>query len=178
LPADLVTQAKGNAAKNFPWGGDYSTAKSVSIELGPKPKSNGITQLGAHSEATDFAFPDGTGGFKVEGNQIPPFYIHPSFANLKTHDFFIRVTLRRIGEGNVGMNFAYEIADSKGRNGPMRNSGGWYSVGPEMGWQTHTWHLTDACFAKMWGYDINFKPEKSVPFVVGKVEVSLEAFEK
>jgi hypothetical protein len=44
------------------------------------------------------------------------------------------------------------------------------------GWRTETWHVTNACFAKMWGYDISFRPEKSAPFVIGKVEVSLEAF--
>ena len=74
------------------------------------------------------------------------------------------------------MNFGYEVADTKGQNGPMRHSGGWFSLPADAGWQTHTWHVTDACFAKMWGYDIAFRPEKSVPFVIGKVEVSTEAF--
>jgi hypothetical protein len=43
-------------------------------------------------------------------------------------------------------------------------------------WQTYTWHVTDACFAKMWGYDFRIRPEQSVPFVIGKVEVSTIAF--
>jgi hypothetical protein len=123
-------------------------------------------------------FADGSSGALVRNNQIPPFYLHPSFANIKTRDYYIRLTLRRIGAGNVGMNFAYEIADTKGQNGPMRNSGGWYSAGAQMGWQTKTWHVTDASFSKMWGYDINFKPEKSVPFAISKVEVSTEPFEE
>ncbi len=175
LPADLLTQAKSNASKNFPWGGDYSAAKTVSTQLGSKIQNNGVIQLG---QTPVHQFEDGTTGALVQNNQIPPFYVHPSFANVKTHDYYIRLTLRRIGPGNVGMNFAYEIADTKGQNGPMRNSGGWYSASPDMGWQTKTWHVSDACFAKMWGYDINFKPEKSVPFVIGKVEVSTEAFSR
>lgn len=44
------------------------------------------------------------------------------------------------------------------------------------GWQTYTWHVAGACFAKAWGYDVNFGLEKSAPFVIGKVEVSTEAF--
>jgi len=173
LPVDLVEHAKSNAGKNFSWGGDYSAAKTVSIQLGSKTQNNGVFQLG---QTPIHQFEDGTSGALVENNQIPPFYVHPSFAGIKTHDYYIRLTFKRIGAGNVGMNFAYEIADTKGQNGPMRNSGGWYSAGPEMEWQTRTWHVTDACFAKMWGYDINFKPEKSVPFVIGKVEVSTERF--
>jgi hypothetical protein len=43
-------------------------------------------------------------------------------------------------------------------------------------WQTYTWHVTDACFATMWGYDFSIRPEQSVPFVIGKVEVSTIAF--
>jgi len=36
--------------------------------------------------------------------------------------------------------------------------------------------VAGACFAKAWGYDVNFGLEKSAPFVIGKVEVSTEAF--
>jgi hypothetical protein len=43
-------------------------------------------------------------------------------------------------------------------------------------WQTYTWHVTEACFAKMWGYDFSIRPEQSVPFVIGKVEVSTIPF--
>lgn len=175
LPPDLLQQAKANAGKAFPWGGDFSAAKTVSIDLGSKPQSRGIFQLG-QTPMPVHQFDDGSSGALVQNNQIPPFYLHPSFASIKTRDYYIRLTLRRIGAGNVGMNFAYEIADTKGQNGPMRNSGGWYSAGPEMGWQTKSWHVTDASFAKMWGYDINFKPEKSVSFAISKVEVSTEPF--
>ena len=37
-------------------------------------------------------------------------------------------------------------------------------------------HVTDACFSKMWGYDFVIRPEQSIPFVLGKVEVSTEPF--
>ena len=59
---------------------------------------------------------------------------------------------------------------------PYKNTGRWFSLGNDDGWQTSTWQVKDACFAKMWGHDISFRPEQSQPFVIGKVEVSTEPF--
>jgi hypothetical protein len=92
-----------------------------------------------------------------------------------TREYYVRASFRRIGPGNVGMNFNYEVANSQAR-GPVRHSGGWFSLPDGNGWQTHTWHVTDASFSKMWGYDFSFNPEQSVPFVVGKIEVSTQPF--
>ena len=90
-------------------------------------------------------------------------------------DYYIRLTLRRIAPGNVGMNLHYEVADSQGRS-PYKNTGTWFGVSDSNDWQTWTWHVKDACFAKMWGHDIAFVPEQSQPFVLGTVEVSTEPF--
>jgi hypothetical protein len=174
-PTDLLAQAKTNAPKPFPWGGDHSTAKTVTLQFGADPANTGITQLN-RAATPAHQFSDGTPGIRIDHNQNVAVYLHPSFANLKTRDYYIRLTLRRLGPGNVGMNLAYEIADNKGQNGPMRNSGGWFSLPENDGWQTKTWHVTDACFAKMWAYDLNFRPEKSVPFVLGKLEISTQPF--
>lgn len=174
LPADLVAQAKANAAKSFPWGGDYATAKSVSLAMGTQPANDGVTKRGTKSDSL-FTFPDGTSGVYIGDNRGASFYTHPSFATLATSNYYVRLTLRRIGPGNVGMNFNYERADTKGTY-PYKNTGIWFSLPPGTGWQTHTWHVTDACFAKMFGYDFAFAPEQSVPFAIGKVEVSLNPF--
>jgi hypothetical protein len=174
IPADLAAKARANAKGNFPWGGDYSKATAVSLQAGPTPVSNGVRMQGKREP---YAFPDGTTGITVQGNigSTANFYTHPSFADLKTREYYIRVSFRRLTAGNVGMNFKYEVADSEGK-GPLRNTGSWFSLPADMGWQTHTWHVTDACFAKMWGFDFCLAPEQSVPFVVGKVEVSTKAF--
>ncbi len=176
VPADLVTQAQANATKDFPWGGDFSNATAVSLEYGDTPKANGVFQTNPKATALH-KFDDGSAGITIKGDIGNPvlFYTHPSFANLQTRDYYIRATFRRITPGNVGMNFRYEVADSQGK-GPLRSNGGWFSVGPDMGWQTHTWHVTDASFSKMWGFDFSFNPEQSVPFVIGKVEVSTQPF--
>lgn len=176
VPSDLVAQAHAHASKPFPWGGNYSTTSTVSLEFGTTPKANGIFHL--ISKALPIhAFDDGSSGMIVEGDYTHSvvFYTHPSFANVMTREYYVRLTYRRITSGNVGWNFHYEVADSHAK-GPMGSNGGWYSAGPDMGWQTHTWHVTDASFSKMWGYDFSFNPEKSVPFVIGKVEVSTRPF--
>jgi|GEM_PF-729248 len=180
LPKELVSQAEANKAKYFPWGGDYSAASTVSIEWGKDGvKNNGIFQN--DPEATPIhTFEDGTAGITVKGDISHPvcLRVHPSFANVNTREYYIRASFRRITPtGNVGMNFRYEVADSHAQ-GPMRGSGGWFSLPKEEGWQTHEWHVTDASFAKMWGYDISFNPEQSVPFALGKVEVSTQPFSK
>lgn len=172
LSADRVAQARAHAAKNFPWGGDYSAAKRVSIQLGTSATNNGLFKRSSAKDSF-ITFPDGSSGLYVPDNRSSPFFVHPSFAGLTNSNYYVRLTLRRIGPGNVGMNFHHEIADSQGRS-PYRGTGEWFSLPEDEGWQTHTWHVSDACFSKMWGFDFAFNPEKSVPFVIGKVEVSTE----
>jgi hypothetical protein len=176
LPDSLVAEAKANATKPFPWGGNYSSVSTVSFECNRAHKSEGIFQL--YPRATPaHIFDDGSSGITLQGDFTHPvsFYTHPSFASVTTREYYIRVTFRRITPGNVGWNFHYEVADSHAQ-GPMRSTDGWFSAGPDMGWQTHTWHVTDASFSKMWGYDFSINPEKSVPFVIGKIEVSTHPF--
>ena len=177
LSDELVKQAASNAGRNFPWGGDFSKAKTVSIETASPDANKGISQVG-RAECPTVKFPDGSGGILVQGdiNHAVRFYVHPSFASFKTKDYYIRATVRRVSAGNVGMNLLYEVADSQGRM-PYANSGKWGGFSNDTGWQTQTWHVTDACFSKMWGYDLMLRPEQSVPFVIGKVEVSTEPFQ-
>ena len=35
----------------------------------------------------------------------------------------------------------------------------------------------NACFSTIWGYDFVISPEQSVPFAIGKIEVSTTPFE-
>ena len=182
LPPSLATQAVANRDRSFPWGGDFSRAKTVSTQLGAvtptsapgTPSCGGVFQAGRQA-APKVTFPDGTSGLLLSANQSAQFHVHPTFASIHTREYFVRLTVRRVTPGNVGMNLVYEIADSQGR-APYKNVGTWFSLGKDDGWQTHTWQVKDACFAKMWGYDLNVAPEQSQPFVIGKVEVSTEKF--
>ena len=182
LPPALVTQAIANRDRNFPWGGDFSKTKTVSTQLGvvpPTTRSGAPTNVGVfhagRPSAPKVTFADGTSGMLMSANQSAQFHVHPTFAAIHTREYFVRLTVRRVTPGNVGMNLLYEIADSQGR-APYKNVGTWFALGKDDGWQTHTWQVKDACFAKMWGYDLSFAPEQSQPFVIGKVEVSTEKF--
>jgi len=174
LPAGLVQVARSNASQAFPWGGSYSAVQTVNGQPGLPEGGQGIFQVRRDATPT-VRFPDGSAGILVRGDQSVCFYVHPSFAGIQTKEYYIRVSVRRVAPGNVGMNLFYELADSQGRT-PYRNREQWFSAAPDMGWQTNTWHVTDACFSKMWGYDFSLRPEQSVPFVIGKVEVSTVPF--
>jgi hypothetical protein len=204
LPPDMVAQAQANASKNYPWGGDYSTSSAVSIQLGDPNTNNGIIQV-ERGWTTPYKFDDGSTGQLLSqpgkhDNQAIKFIVHPSFANLKTSDYYVRVTARRTAppasfENYCKLTMVYEIADSHG-DGPMRVAGRdmlgrdltaykgdvkgeeFLLTADAKSWQTHTWHVTDASFAKMWNYDIAFLIDKSDPFVIGKVEVSTKPFDK
>ncbi len=174
LPQDLLTLAKANTAKPFPWGGNYAGRKMVSVQLGTDASATGVYQCGSRTQPR-VTFPDGTTGILQRANESARFYVHPTFASIHTQEYFVRVIVRRVTPGNVGMNLHYEVADSQGRS-PYRNVGTWFGLNDSAGWQTFTWHVKDACLAKMWGYDLAFVPEQSQPFVIGKVEVSTEPF--
>jgi Glycosyl hydrolase family 10 len=174
VPADLLQQARSNARKNFPWGGDYSSTRIVSGQPGSPDENKGVCQLRPDATPT-VKFADGSTGILVRGDQAVSFFVHPSFASFQTKEYYVRVHVRRVAPGNVGMNLFYEVADSQGRS-PYRNRGQWFGVGRKMGWHAYTWHVTDACLSRMWGYDVSIRPELSVPFVIGKIEVSTTPF--
>ncbi len=176
LPDETVRLAQTNAGKNFPWGGDYSAAKAVHCEPGLTDGNRGVFQI-QRAVTPTVKFADGSTGVLSRGDigQAVSFWVHPSFANFQTKEYFIRVRVRRIAPGNVGMNLNYEVADSQGRN-PYKNRGQWFGLTADDAWQMYTWHVTDACFTKMWGYDFSLRPEQSVPFVIGKIEVSTIPF--
>lgn len=177
-PASLTGPAMANRDEPFPWGGDFSKSHTVYVEpgLSAAVPNTGIFLAGPQTNEIK-EFPDNTSGLLIGANQSIRFHVHPSFASIHTREYYVRVTVRRVVPGNVGMNLHYEVADSHG-SWPYHNVGTWFGVKNDEGWQTFTWHVKDACFAKMWGYDIALVPEQSKPFVLGKVEVSTEPFRK
>ena len=173
-PAQWVEEAAKNQDKPFGWGGDHSRAESVTLTPGAPDDRCGLYQ--ASPDATPrVAFADGSTGILVRGDQGVAFRLHPSFTPYEGRTYYIRIAVRRVAPGNVGMNVFYEVADSQGKT-PYRNRGIWFGVPAKDGWHEHTWQLTEACFAKMWGHDFSLRPEQSVPFVIGRVQVSKTPF--
>ena len=171
LPADLLREAQGHLTKPFPWGGDYSATKTVRLDYGTR--ADPIQGLFPTRPPALYTFADGSQGLLVEHDAPTNCYVHPSFASLGTSEYYVRITVRRTVPGGVGMNCIYEVADSQGRS-PYKNRGEWFGLSSDPGWQTHTWHLQDAGFSTMWGFDLGFRPEQSVSFAIGRVEVSTE----
>lgn len=172
LPEQVLEIAKKNGETGFPWGGDFSHTTTVTGMPGSPDESRGIFQLSRDSTPV-VKFADGTTGILCRGDQATTYFVHPTFAKFDTQEYYVRVTIRRVAPGNVGFNLNYEAADSRGQT-PYKNREIWFGATPANEWQTFTWHVTDACFSKMWGYDIAFRPEQSVPFVIGKIEISTE----
>ena len=171
LPAEFVRRAQANAGKKFPWGGDFSAAKTVTLDYTrPLDPAQGLFPTGPLAIQT---FPDGSRGIRVEHNAATNYFVHPTFAGLATGEYYVRMTVRRTVPGNVGMNCVYEVDDSQGR-AAYKNRGEWFGLSPDEGWQTHVWHLTGASFSTMWGFDVGLRPEQSVTFAIGKVEISTD----
>ncbi len=177
LSEAVVAEARTNAAKDFPWGGDFSKAQKVYWEVEPATlKYQGVYLSSNHSIPT-VRQADGVRGIFLSGNQAAGFHVNPTFADFQTKEYFVRLKVWRLAPGNAGMNLNYEVADSKGQ-AAYKNAGMWFGLSNSQEEQTYTWHVKDACFAKMWGYDFVFRPENSVPFQIVRVEVSKESFDK
>ena len=103
VPEKLVKEAKTNASKNFPWGGDYSTAKTVSCEAGNLDGSHGVFQIRQGATPT-VKFADGTTGILSRGDigQAVSFFVHPSFASLQTKEYYVPRQGEACGTGQRG----------------------------------------------------------------------------
>ena len=105
VPDDLVQAARANADKPFPWGGDYSAAKTIHFQAGDDDQTRGVFPRN-RSRYPTVKFTDGSSGLIVEGDINHPisFDTHPSFASFATKVDYVRATVRRIAAGNVGLN--------------------------------------------------------------------------
>jgi polysaccharide biosynthesis protein PslG len=100
LPPDWVKQARANAVKNFPWGGDHSASKTIRFTAGLPDESNGVVLLDRAGSPT-VTFADGSTGILLQGDIDHPvsFYVHPSFASFGTKEYYVRVRVRRVRPG-------------------------------------------------------------------------------
>ena len=65
LPPELVQEARTNTKLNFPWGGDYSSAKSISFQAGRADQLHGVFPRNRSSYPT-VTFSDGSSGLVVQ----------------------------------------------------------------------------------------------------------------
>jgi polysaccharide biosynthesis protein PslG len=145
-PESLVTQAKVNRTKPFPWGGDYTKAKSVSITMGEKTIERGLhTGSGSDVAAAVVAYGGSARSGDIPGGDV--FMVDPSFLSYTSTPIEITVVTRRNpANTNAGFKLVYESTSG------YKNLG-WYTVPDNKQWHTQTWRVKDPQFVSMWGYN-------------------------
>jgi hypothetical protein len=154
VPQSLVTQAKANKAKPFDWGGDYSKAKSVSIEFGETTLEKGLhTLAGADVAAAVLAYGGSARAGNVPGGNM--FTVDPNFLSYTTGPIEITAVVRRnLANDNSGFKLIYESTDGFKTAKP-----GWYTVPDNKKWHTIAWKIDDPQFVNYWGFNFNLESD-------------------
>lgn len=154
-PRAWVELARANKSRPFPWGGDYSREKSVSISFGDTTAEKGL-----HSRAGDavaravVAYGGSARAGNVPGGNM--FVVDPGFLSYDTVPIEITAEVRRKeGNENAGFKLVYESKDG------FKTAGNWYTIPEEARWHTVRWRIDDPCFVNYWGY--NFVLESDGP---------------
>lgn len=154
VPELLVTQAKANKNKPFDWGGDYSQAKSVSIEFGETTVEKGLhTLAGADVAAAVVAYGGSARAGNVPGGNM--FTVDPNFFAYTKQPIEITAVVRRNpANDNSGFKLIYESTDGFKTAKP-----GWYTVPDNKKWHTITWTIDDPQFVNYWGFNFNLESD-------------------
>ncbi len=159
IPASLVAEIKGNAAKPFPWGKDYSKVDVATLRLGGSNIEDGIKQVNEKTTAVENGLVESWrrtnfnhGG---EGRYIY-FRTDPTFCGFADNKLEITIVARRAKpDKEAGMSLLFESKD-KGYTGAP---GGYWAIPAGDQWQEHTWKVDNASFNGQWGW--NFRTEST-----------------
>lgn len=153
-PEKLVAQARTRQTKPLPWGGDFSDAKSVSIEYGEKTVENGLhTLAGADVAAAVVAYGGSARAGDVPGGNM--FTVDPNFLSYESIPIEITAVVRRNpNNDNSGFKLVYEST-----NGFKTAARGWYTVPDNKQWHTVTWTIDDPQFVNYWGFNFNLESD-------------------
>ncbi|WP_425614385.1 hypothetical protein NA78x_004252 [Anatilimnocola sp. NA78] len=153
VPETFITQAKANKSKPFPWGGDFTDAKSVSITFGEKTIESGLhTGAAADVAAAVIAYGGSSRAGDVPGGNV--FTVDPNFLTYTTVPLEITAVVRRNpANENSGFKLVYESQDG------FKTAGGWYTVPDNKKWHTVTWKIDDAQFVNYWGFNFNLESD-------------------
>jgi hypothetical protein len=158
VPPERLAEARAQAAKPFPWGGDYTGARSVAW-------SDGVAR-GVHP--TGGKIVDGV--LNLSGTAGTAFTVDPNFNAYDSIPLKVTALVRRNGDKPAGFNFRYEsTADFKG-------GFGWHGIPPGREWTALTWTLKDPRFVGKWGFHFSFDSDspQHAEFSVKSVTVTKE----
>jgi hypothetical protein len=152
---DLLKTAQADKTKPFPWGGDYTNAKSVSVTYGTTNEEKGLhTQSAASIAANVIAYGGGSRAGGVPGGTV--FMVDPNFLTYSQTPIEIKIVVRRNeANDNAGFKLVYESTNGY-------KDCGWYTVPDNKEWHTVTYKLTDAEFVSMWGYNFSLNSDGDV----------------
>jgi hypothetical protein len=141
LSSAQVKEAQLNKGRPFPWNGDYSGAKSVSLEAPD-------VRRGVHQ----FTKPvirwfDGQQARDASNQVNQPFVVDPNFLAYKSVPLRIAVTVRKNGSGRAGFNLKYESP-----SGWKTEKSGWFTVPDSNTFVTKDFVIDDPQFVGNWGY--------------------------
>jgi len=149
IPEDLLLQAQANRSRPLPWGGDFSKAESVSIQMGEAYAEKGLHTRSGDAVARAVI---GYGGSARAGN-VPGgnlFIVDPGFMSYTTEPIEISAVVRRNeANDNAGFKLVYESTSG------FKTAGSWYTVPDNKKWHTVSWKIDDAQFVSYWGYNFS-----------------------
>lgn len=139
LAATWADRAGANRTQPFPWGGDFTGARVVSL-VAPNIE-RGLHQFGKPSIRSFGGKPARDASARASQD----FAVDPNFANYVTGPLKVSVAVRRNGTEPAGFKFKYESTTG------WKTAGGWYTI-PEGTFTTKEFTLTDAEFVGNWAY--------------------------
>ena len=149
IPAAFAAQARNNVTRPFPWGGDFSSATSVSYAAGAVEQ--GLHPVGTRTIVTV----DGGPALDVGASSGTSFTVDPNFSSYTTSPLRITAVVRRSGTDAAGFNLKYEATSG------WKSTGSWFGVPGSDQWYTQTWTITDAQFVGKWGYQFMFDSDST-----------------
>ena len=153
VPADLLTQAKENKSKPFPWGGDYTNAKSVSVTMGEKNIEKGLHTQSAETIAADVvAYGGNARAGNVPGGNV--YMVDPNFLSYTTVPIEITAVVR-LNEKNEPAKLALEYESTSGykKAEPL-------DVPDNTKWHALKWRIDDPQFVSSWAFDFRLNSGK------------------
>ena len=148
-PPAIVARARANKSLPFPWGGDYTGVKSVSVTMGSPNVEKGLHQLSADATSAALNLQGGPRDCSRAGSQT--FTVDPNFLSYTTEPITITAVLSRLAAGdNAGFNLKYESTSG------WKGADGWYTIPEDNRWHAKTWTITDPQFVGKWGFNFTF----------------------
>lgn len=151
--ADLVKQAQSNKSKPFPWGGDYTSAKSVSVTFGDKTVEKGLhTQAGEAVAADVIAYGGSARVGTIPGGNV--YVVDPNFLSYTTTPIRITAVVRRNPANDLAqLGLEYESTTGYKRL-PV------YEIPDNKDWHAASWTINDAQFVSKYGFNFRLDAGK------------------